>query len=175
MRTPWQRVRDSSLQNSNSTAPSDPDSALVGPTLRVYRLLLTSREALAAREVQKRLQMSTPSLAIFHLEKLERLGLASKSADGHYSVSKLYLKHYFRLRRFLIPRYVFHSALATFFLFGWIVLCVLVYFSPNSLLSESRAPSLAVGVLLSYGIVVAAVLAGLFWFETSRVLKQDKI
>jgi DNA-binding transcriptional ArsR family regulator len=163
---------------STSTSPSvppDPDSALVGPTLKIYRLLLTSKDSLTAREVQKSLRMSSPSLAVFHLEKLERMGLV-KSDDGHYSVSRLYLKHYFRLRRFLIPRYVFHSMLATFFLAGWGVLYAMMYLSPRTgLLSASRTPAFAISVLLSYGVAVTAILMVLFWFETSRVAKNDKI
>ena len=160
---------------SDSHVGPDPDSALVGPTLKVYRVLLTSKDALTAREIQKSLRMSSPSLAVFHLEKLERMGLV-KAEGGKYSVSRMYLKHYFRLRRLLIPRYVFHSLLTTFFLVGWLVLYVFLYLSPSgSLLSASRTPALAISVLLTYGIAVTAIVAGLFWFETSRVFKQDKI
>jgi hypothetical protein len=161
--------------SSDSSAGPDPDSALVGPTLKVYRMLLTSKEGLTAREVQKVLRMSSPSVAIFHLEKLERMSLV-KSEEGRYSVSRLYLKHYFRLRRFLIPRYIFHSMLTTFFLIGWLVLYALLFLSPGgSLVSASRTPALAIGVLLTYGIAVTAIVALLFWFETLRVFKQDKI
>ena len=164
-----------SSSSSDSSVGSDPDSALVGSTLKVYRVLLTSKEALTAREIQKTLRMSSPSLAIFHLEKLERMGLV-KSEEGRYSVSRLYLKHYFRLRRFLIPRYVFHSVLTTFLLTGWVLLYFFLYLSPNGgLLSASRTPALAISVLLTYGIAVTATVAVLFWFETLRVFKQDKI
>ena len=128
---------------------SNPDDVLVGPTLKVYKALLTAKEPLSARGIQKLLHMSTPSLAVFHLEKLEHSGLVSKSEDGYYSVSRLYLRHYFRLRRFLIPRFVFHSVLASFFVFGWIFLILSIYYAPNSLLSKSTSLSLA--VLVSMG------------------------
>ncbi|MGI0090349.1 MAG: hypothetical protein ACREBS_01445 [Nitrososphaerales archaeon] len=159
------------------SSASDFDSVLVGLTLRVYKLLLTSKKALSAREIQKELRLSTPSLAVFHLDKLERAGLIAKTEDGSgcYFIEKLYLKHYFRLRRFLIPRYVFHSVLATFFLVGWVFLLIIIYFAPNNLISASRTPALATNVLLTYGIIAGIITACLFWFESIRVLRQDKI
>ena len=156
---------------------SDLDQVLVGLTMKVYRLLLTSEKPLTAREVQKKLKLSSPSVAVFHLDKLERVNLISKGGDGSgtYAISALYLKHYFRLRRFLIPRFVFHSVLTTFLLLGWFILLAAIYSMPSSAISITKSSVLGIEVLSIYGILAMLTVVIMFWFETVRVFKQDKI
>lgn len=46
---------------------------LKGTTLEVYRFLLKSNKPVGAREIQRNLKLSTPSLAVYHLSKLGKL------------------------------------------------------------------------------------------------------
>ena len=78
-----------------------------GTTLRVYRLLLTAQNPIGPREVQRALNLSSPSIAIYHLTKLEELGLA-KNEKGNYVVNKVVLEDCIRINRYLIPRFLFY-------------------------------------------------------------------
>jgi len=150
------------------------DDVLTGTTLKVYRSLVKSKDPIGPRELQKSLGLSSPSVASFHLDKLERSGLAVKDEKGEYSVDRLYLKHFVRLQRFLIPRYSFHATIATFLLVGWAV----VFFSPNFRVAlNDPTPPVGSALLLvfAYGVVATGVLSGLFWYETIRIMKNERI
>jgi len=52
--------------------------------------------------------MFLPSLAAYHLSKLEEAGLL-KQERGEYSMDKIFLESVVKIRHFLIPRYLFYS------------------------------------------------------------------
>lgn len=147
------------------------DDILTGTTLKVYRALIRSSEPVGPRELQKVLSLSSPSVASFHLDKLERSGLAMKNELGVYSVNTVYLKHYVRLQRRLIPRYMFHATLATFLLLGWGV----IFFSRGFSSMLQSTGSSALLLVFSYGLVVTAILASLFWYETIGIMRKERI
>ena len=89
-------------------ASGEPEKALRGTTLEVYRFLLKRNEPVGAREIQRVLNLSSPSLATYHLSKLEDTGLVRKE-DGGYRINKIVLEDSIRIRRFLIPRFLFYS------------------------------------------------------------------
>lgn len=91
--------------------PDEVEEVLRGTTLKVYRFLLKSSKPVGVREVQRALNLSSPSLAAYHLSRLEEAGLL-KCEKGDYSVDKVFLKSMTRIRRFLIPRYLFYSIFA---------------------------------------------------------------
>ena len=92
-----------------ATLTSDePESMLKGTTLEVYRFLLKSNKPVGAREVQRALGLSTPSLAVYHLSKLEDIGLL-KREDGGYVIDKVVLQDSIKISRFLIPRFLFYA------------------------------------------------------------------
>jgi hypothetical protein len=63
---------------------------LVGNTLRTYWSLLCRRHsAVGLREIQRELGFSSPSSAIYQLDKLINLGLVRKDAIGDYVVSRV--------------------------------------------------------------------------------------
>lgn len=84
---------------------------LRGKTLEVYRFLLKNKNPVGIREVQRALDLSTPSLAFYHLSKLEEIGLV-KNRGGEYAVAKSVLVDCVRISRFLIPRFLFYSIFA---------------------------------------------------------------
>jgi DNA-binding transcriptional ArsR family regulator len=84
---------------------------LKGTILQVYRFLLKFNKPIGVREVQRALNLSSPSLAAYHLSRLEEAGLL-KREKGDYVVDKVFLKSMIKIRRFLIPRYLFYSIFA---------------------------------------------------------------
>ncbi len=55
---------------------------LKGNTLRVYLYVLKSAGNVGVREVQRALGFSSPTLAVYHLDKLAELGLMEKRLRG---------------------------------------------------------------------------------------------
>jgi hypothetical protein len=97
-------------------------SQLKGNTLRVYWLLLqSSNNPAGARDIQKKLKFSSPSLAVYHLDKLVEMGLAEKVV-GEYRITKIVdvgvLKQFTRLGGLILPRHVLYASMwSTLFVF----------------------------------------------------------
>ena len=91
------------------------EGMLKGTTLEVYRFLLKSSKPVGAREVQKALGFSSPSLAAYHLSKLEDVGLL-KHEDGGYVIDKVVLEDAVKISRFLIPRFLFYAVFSVLLL-----------------------------------------------------------
>jgi hypothetical protein len=157
------------LPDKNSPPPrKDSDEVLTGTTVKVYRFLVTQDKPVGPRELQKKLGLSSPAVASFHLEKLMKNGLATKNEnEGTYTVDKVYLKHFIRLRRHLIPRYFFYALLSTFLSLGWLALAL--FGGVPRPLSEDTI------FLFVYGPTITVLLSGIFWYETLNVLKREKI
>jgi hypothetical protein len=79
--------------------------------------LLTTSEPLGIREIQRILNLSSPSVVQYHLEKLERAQLLRKE-KGNYVINRVVLDNCVRINRFLVPRYLFYA----FFAIGLLVL-----------------------------------------------------
>jgi hypothetical protein len=95
--------------------------------------------------------LSSPSLATYHLSKLEETGLLKKESDG-FIVNKVILEDSIRIKRFLIPRFLFYSFFAILALAFELTL--------------SR-PSVITGQYFFF-VAVTFVCALIFCFETSR-------
>jgi hypothetical protein len=127
------------------------DNQLRGTTLEVYRFLLKSSKPVGAREVQRVLNFSSPSLAAYHLSKLEEIGLVRKE-NGEFTVAKNLLEDCIRISRFLIPRYLFYS------IFAVIALAVeLTFLKPATITRE---------YFFFVGVTFLCALA--FCFETAK-------
>lgn len=61
---------------------SEPKDVLRGLTLKVYRFILKNDKPVGIREVQRALNLSSPTLALYHMNKLEEAGLIKKELDG---------------------------------------------------------------------------------------------
>jgi len=102
----------------------DVEDVLRGLTLKVYHYVLKNKKETGIREVQRALNLSSPTLAVYHLDKLENAGLIKKGVTG-YVVDKVYLRNLVRLRRLLVPRYFFYALF-----FSLAVVVELVFFRP---------------------------------------------
>ena len=92
-------------------ASASDEDALKGNSLEVYRFLLRNGKAAGVREVQRALNLSTPSLASYHLSKLEEAGLIKKE-NGNYVIDKVILEDCIKVNRFLIPRFLGYAIFA---------------------------------------------------------------
>jgi DNA-binding transcriptional ArsR family regulator len=90
------------------SSEDDSSNLLKGTALGIYRLLLTSRRPLSVREIQHALNLSSPSVAQYHLSKLEQAGLLKREASK-YVINKVVLENCVKVNCFLIPRYLFYS------------------------------------------------------------------
>jgi len=84
------------------------ENVLVGTTLTVYRYLFRVGKPQGIRDVQKGLEMSSPSVAQYHVRKLLQAGLI-KEEEGGYVVDKNVFENVIRIRRSVIPIQVAYS------------------------------------------------------------------
>lgn len=128
-----------------------------GNTLRVYLYLLQHSPA-DLRDVQHSLNLSTPSLASYHLGKLLEVGYATQNEHGQYMVvgesANAILEGYVKLGAAVIPQLAFFAVLFT---------ALVGYFALMSLSHPSFVPLLAVS-----SVAMVVVL----WYETLRVWRR---
>jgi DNA-binding transcriptional ArsR family regulator len=139
------------------------ESALKGKTLLVYWYLLQQpSHAVGVREVQRALGFSSPSIAMHHLEKLQDLGLIRKKGTGEYVLEEEIkvgiLRFFTRMGRFLVPRYLFYSALFSTMLTAYLILCTLSQIAPSF-----------------YAVMFGLIASIAFWFETIRLWRAKPI
>lgn len=130
--------------------------ALRGKAWKVYWLLLKNGRPMSARQVQRALHFSSPSIAQHHLERLRELNLVQKrDIGGEYSlVSKVkigVLRHFVKLGRLLLPRYFFYAIFSTTFYILYLTVLM------QSLTRENF-------FITIFGLIVSII----FWYETSR-------
>jgi len=130
---------------------------LKGKTLLIYWYLLQQpSHTVGVREVQRALRLSSPSVAVHHLEKLQNLGLVTKKGTGEYvleeEVKVGILRFFTRMGRFLVPRYLFYSVLFSTMLIAYLTLCALQQILPSF-----------------YAMVFGLIGTVAFWVETVRL------
>ncbi len=131
---------------------------LKGTTLEVYRFLLKSSKPVGIRELQRALNLSSPSVATYHLSKLEDAGLL-KRQDGAYTVSKFLLENSLKVSRFLVPRYFFYAVFAV------AVLLIDLTLMKPALMSKEYV----------FSVVSIVILAFFFCFETVKTWRRGSL
>ena len=124
---------------------------LRGTTLEVYRFLLKSRKPVGIRELQRALDLSSPSVATYHLSKLEDAGLLRKEL-GNYTVAKYLLENSVKISRFLIPRYLFYAVFA-----AAVLLIELAFLRPAEVTRE-----------YAFTTIATAIFTAVFLYETIK-------
>lgn len=142
----------------NKPGPNS-ESEIHGTTLRVYWYLFRSVRSVGVRETQRALSMSSPSTALYHLEKLRELGVAEKDSAGQYFLKEQVqvgtLKMFLKVGHLILPRYLFYAIFLT---------TALLVYAIGSLVQ-------GVAVELS-GVVFGAAGAGISWYECARMWKE---
>ena len=83
---------------------------LEGKTLSVYSYVVKEGKPVGPREVMRGANLSSPSLAYFHLQKLEAGGLIEKNQYGEYlAKEKVGITGYVWIGRNLVPRLMCYS------------------------------------------------------------------
>jgi hypothetical protein len=143
----------------STKAALDPQYSLKGNTLRVYMHILRTKanDPIGIREIQRELNLSSATLAKYHLEKLREMFLLAQNDDGSYSLLKEVkvdvLQPFITLGSFIIPR-LFTYAITISILFAYLVLFVL----PSQNLAEIAFFSVAIGAVSMIAL----------WYETLR-------
>lgn len=115
--------------------------------------MLKNRKPIGVREVQRELNLSSPSVARYHLSKLENAGFV-KQKDGNYVVCKVLLENSIRINRVIIPRFLFYAVLA-----------IVIMLVELTLLR----PTVAACAAYCFAIVAIAIFIVIFCFETARL------
>ncbi len=140
------------------TQPSR-ESEIHGTTLRVYWFLFRNTRPVGVRETQRALSMSSPSIALYHLEKLRELGVTEKDTSGEYTLKEQVqvgtLKMFLRVGHLILPRYLFYAIFLT--------TAVAIYAAQALLQTGSVEPA---------GIVFGATGAAISWYECVRMWKE---
>jgi len=101
------------------------------------------------------LKLSSPTLALYHINKLEEAGFIKKELNG-YTADRIVLKNLIRLRRVLIPRNFFYTV---FFVTSLIFL--VVFLKPPILTSE---------YIFALGVISVAAATSVY--ETIKALSE---
>lgn len=113
-----------------------------------------SRDDLRLRDVQRAMGFSSPSSALFHLEKLESAGLVVKDPIGNYRTKTRIkvglVRNFIFIRGALIPKHIFYAAVTT--------TVSILYFM---MLRQFLSTPIAMAALL-----LNAASAGVFWYES---------
>jgi hypothetical protein len=134
------------------------ESVLKGNTLRVYWFLLRSPNGVVgARETQRALKFSSPALAVYHLDKLDELGLAEKT-NGEYRLVKAVnvgvLKQFVRFGSLMLPRHFLYATMFT---------TLLIFY----LTQFNRVDFFSV-----FALVLGLLATGIMWYETLKAWRQ---
>jgi hypothetical protein len=86
------------------------DKQLAGNTLIVYAYVVGENRPVGTRDVMRGANLSSPSVAHRHLQKLELLGLLEKNQFGDYILKeKTSVSGHVWVGRNLVPRLMFYS------------------------------------------------------------------
>lgn len=128
-----------------------------GNTLKVYLYLLKHGPS-ELREIQRGTNLSSPSLASYHLGKLSELGFVTQNKYGTYSAAKnsadKVLEGYAKVGSAVVPQFFFFSLLFTI---------LITFFSFAALYLSGYVP---------YLVVVGIVMVVIFWYETIRLWRK---
>jgi len=135
------------------------ESELKGKTLLVYmHILKGGQETVGVREVQRALGFSSPSVAAYHLQKLQDLGLV-ENAYGDYRLIKEIkvgvLRSFVSVGGVMLPRFLFYAVLVTSMLVTFLATFPFV-------LTREYITTLVMGL----------VPAAVFWYETVKIWRE---
>jgi hypothetical protein len=136
---------------------------LEGNTLSVYTYIVHADKPVGTRDVTRGANLSSPSVAHRHLQKLEGLGLIEKNTYGDYILkAKVDVSGYVWVGRNLVPRLMFYS----FFFMGALAAEI------SSFVLSYLFLKLTVEVSFFFLIAITAIAMTLFLAETVKLQKK---
>ncbi len=138
---------------------------LEGTTLNVYACMIKENRPMGPRETMRLANLSSPSVAYWHLQKLESLGLICKDEYGEYTVKeKVSISGYFWVGNTLVPRLIFYA----FFFIGILIVEITVITAP--FIRYNQVPDAYMFYLMAPTIIAMA----LFLSEGMWLRKKTK-
>ena len=135
------------------------ESELKGKTMLVYmHILKGGQETFGVREIQRTLGFSSPSVAAYHLQKLQDLGLI-ENAYGDYRLIKEVkvgvLRSFVSVGGVMLPRFLFYAVLVTSMLITYIA-------------------QFPFGTSREYitTLVMGLIPTGILWYETIKIWRD---
>lgn len=143
---------------------------LEGTTLNVYAYIVKEGKSVGPREVMRATNLTSPSVAHWHLQKLEALGLLSKTVYGEYTVKeKVNVSGHLWIGRTLVPRLIFYS----FFFMGILIVEAGLIVYP--LITQGVFPDLYFYYLISpTAIATVLFLAEGIWLRKKTLTEKQK-
>ncbi len=138
---------------------------LEGKTLNVYSYVVKEGKPVGPREVMRGVNLSSPSVAYWHLQKLETCGLIEKNAYGEYILKeKINISGHLWIGRKLVPRLLCYSLFFLGVVGTEIAIVALQFLQGGQLLNMD----------LLYLLVTNFVAMSLFLFEGLLLRKKTK-
>lgn len=116
------------MRKDSDTTGIDRDeitAKLTGKTLKVYWFLLKNPNGTRLRDIQRNTRLSTPSLASYHLEKLNNIDLVEVDSHGLFYPKRLVkvgvLTLFAGQGRLMVPRYLFYVVFYLAVLIGFVI------------------------------------------------------
>ncbi|MCJ7613214.1 hypothetical protein MUO71_00405 [Candidatus Bathyarchaeota archaeon] len=139
---------------------------LQGRTLKVYLFVVKERNPVGPREVMRGVNLSSPSVAYRHLQKLETMGLLVKNEFGNYvAKEKAAIRGYVWFGRRLVPNAIVYSLVFLVILF-WEFVVFMLHFSVET-------NQFKIFFFLLMAITISAIV--LFTIEGLRSLRRTRI
>lgn len=135
------------------------ESELKGKTLIVYMYMLKNPgNPVGVREVQRKLNFSSPSVSSYHLNKLLDLGLVENIYGDYQVVREIkvgVLRHFVTFGGVMLPRFLFYAVLVTTMLITYLIQ------NPISLTRQSITT-----------IIMGLVPSIILWYETTKIWRD---
>ena len=128
---------------------------LEGTTLTVYSCMVKEGKPLGPRETMRIANLSSPSVAYWHLQKLDSLGLIAKNEYGEYVIKeKVNISGHLWVGKTLVPRLIFYS----FFFIGILAIESIVIAFP--FFQNGETPSLYLFYLMAPTAIAMVLFLG---------------
>ena len=141
-----------------------------GTTLNVYSYVVKKGKPVGPREVMRGASLSSPSVAYWHLQKLENSGLLQKNEAGEYIVKeKTSISGHIWIGRNLVPRLMCYSL----FFLGIIIVEATIL--SVQFYSTGEIPNLALIYLIATNLIAFALFLaeGLWLRQKTRPEKNS--
>ena len=110
------------MANKDGSRPdmsvSKSDDVLEGTTRKVFRYIYRQSSPVGIHDIQRGLDLSSPSVAYYHVNKLLKAGLLKEEGEG-YLANKSVFENMIRIRKTALP---LQTAYAVFFLAAFLIL-----------------------------------------------------
>ena len=135
------------------------ESELKGKTMLVYmHMIRADQPSVGVREVQRALGFSSPSVASYHLNKLQELGLVDSERGDYKLVREVkigVLRQFVTLGGVMLPRLLFYAVLVT------TMLVTYIFQFPMNITRQNITT-----------ILMGSVPAVALWYETIKVWRE---